>query len=90
VGEAFAGAKLEARSFEVGGHTCDLGSAPYNLDLSRRRATSVRRYLIEAHGIDPRRLTVRAYGEGAPLELGATEAIRSMNRRVEFALVGDE
>jgi outer membrane protein OmpA-like peptidoglycan-associated protein len=90
VGEALASESLGGRAFEVGGHTCDLGPEAYNLELSRRRADSVRRYLSDTHEVDAARLVVQAYGESRPLEVGTTEAIRSINRRVEFALVAAE
>ena len=70
--------------FSVAGHTDATGSEDYNAELSRRRATSVRSYLIAAHGIDPERLELEALGETKPLEPNDSDWGRQMNRRVEF------
>lgn len=67
---------------EIQGHTDDRGSEMYNLDLSQRRADSVRRYLVEA-GVSQARLVARGYGEGSPLRRGDHDA----NRRVEFHIL---
>lgn len=69
--------------YEVGGHTSSEGSARHNDDLSRRRALTVRTYLV-AHGIDAARLTSRGYGARNPLESNRTEPGRQRNRRVEL------
>src|SRR5690606_822058 len=47
---------------EMGSHTDSVGSFDYNIDLSRRRAESTIRYLINK-GISPERLTAKGYGE---------------------------
>ena len=70
---------------EVGGHTDERGSAPYNLDLSNRRAASVVAYLVE-HGIDAKRLSSRGYGLTKPIDTAHTEAAWAKNRRVEFVI----
>ncbi len=49
-------------TFAVEGYTDSLGSAEYNLDLSERRAESVKRYLVEAMGINPAQVNARGYG----------------------------
>ena len=66
----------------VEGHTCNLGSAEYNFDLSWRRARSVRTYLVENYDIDPDRLQARGYGLTQPIADNSTEAGRKKNRRV--------
>lgn len=45
----------EIRRVRIEGHTDDTGDAAHNEDLSRRRAASVRSWLID-HGIDGERL----------------------------------
>ena len=50
----------------VEGHTDDVGSDASNLDLSKRRAKSVREYLI-GKGVKPKRLSSEGYGESRPL-----------------------
>jgi OOP family OmpA-OmpF porin len=71
---------------EIGGHTCSIGTESYNLALSKRRANSVRQYLI-GKGIDPARMTAEGYGEFSPLVSNDTDAGRQQNRRVEFKIL---
>jgi hypothetical protein len=61
------------------------GDDAYNMDLSERRAAAVMQYLI-AHGVDPRRLTSRGYGETQPVDKRHNEAAWAVNRRVSFVL----
>lgn len=68
---------------EIAGHTCDLGSDAYNMGLSQRRADSVRDYAI-THGINPARITTKAYGETMPAVPNTSEANRKLNRRITF------
>jgi outer membrane protein OmpA-like peptidoglycan-associated protein len=67
----------------VEGHTDSSGDDATNLELSRRRAESVRRWLIE-HGIDESSVTAAGMGETVPFESNDTELGRAANRRVEF------
>lgn len=71
---------------EIGGHTDNVGTAVYNLQLSQKRAQSVTTYLV-AHGIEPGRLTQKGYGAGKPLVSNDTEENRQINRRIEFKLL---
>ncbi len=71
---------------EVQGHTDDKGTEAYNLELSQRRAESVRVYLIRA-GVMPERLVARGYGEGEPMVLGQSEEAWEANRRVVFRIM---
>jgi OmpA-OmpF porin, OOP family len=70
---------------EVQGHTDERGDDAYNMDLSERRAAAVMQYLI-SHGVDPRRLTSRGYGETQPVDKRHNEAAWAVNRRVSFVL----
>ena len=67
------------------GHTDSTGSAGYNKDLSIRRASSVEQYLLNKKVI-PQRLAVYGMGEEQPRASNATEAGRSLNRRVEIII----
>lgn len=67
----------------VAGHSDAVGSDAYNLQLSGRRATSVRNYLVES-GIDASRLEVQAFGESKPVADNDTAEGRAQNRRVEL------
>jgi OOP family OmpA-OmpF porin len=72
--------------FEIAGHTCNLGSAAYNLRLSDKRAASVREYLI-SKGIPAGNVTSKGYGFTQPRVPNDTEAHRELNRRVELRIL---
>jgi Outer membrane protein and related peptidoglycan-associated (lipo)proteins len=71
---------------EISGHTDNVGSRIYNINLSRLRAESVANFFI-SNGIDPKRLKVVGYGELLPIASNDTEEGRQMNRRVEFKII---
>lgn len=73
----------ELARIRIEGHTDTQGSASYNLDLSRRRAESVRAFLVE-QGVAPERLDAEGFGEQRPLVEERSGADRARNRRVEF------
>ncbi len=74
---------------EVGGHTDNVASDDFNLDLSQKRAEAVRDYLI-GRGVDPERLVAKGYGETAPIDTNKTTKGRANNRRVEFQMLEQE
>ena len=49
-------------TFTVEGYTDSFGSPEYNLELSQRRADSVKQYLVEAMGINPAQIETSGYG----------------------------
>ena len=69
---------------EVLGHTDNTGAAPYNQDLSERRAETVARYLRRESGLLDERVVPRGYGEARPIASNRTADGRRQNRRVEF------
>ncbi|HEY1556558.1 MAG TPA: OmpA family protein [Kofleriaceae bacterium] len=71
---------------EIQGHTDERGDDAYNLDLSDRRAKSVRQYLIDK-GVDEKRLTAQGYGETQPLDRRHNEEAWAKNRRVAFLIL---
>lgn len=71
---------------EVSAHTDNVGSDAYNLNLSKRRATTVVNYLV-SHGVERSRLVPVGYGESRPLNKNATPQQRDINRRVEFMIL---
>lgn len=71
---------------QVEGHTDDRGSDASNLDLSQRRAESVRAYLI-GRGVAADMLIPKGFGETQPIATNATAAGRAQNRRVVFTLL---
>jgi OOP family OmpA-OmpF porin len=72
-----------AQKVELGGHTDDLGGANYNMQLSLRRAQSVRDYLVSL-GVNPDRVIARGYGESEPRADNGSSVGRDRNRRVEI------
>lgn len=69
----------------VSGHTDDVGTDEYNLDLSQKRAAAVVRFLV-SEGISLNRLSSQGYGEMKPSRPNVNEENRQFNRRVEFQL----
>ena len=78
----------------IEGHTDGRGDADRNIEVSRQRADAVRSYLI-ARGVEPERLTLRAFGDSQPLcdkaykkrnDLSQSEC-NAYNRRVEYKVV---
>ena len=67
----------------VEAHTDNRGSASSNLELSKRRAISVAKFLVE-RGVAGSRLQPQAYGESRPRASNADAQGRSANCRVEF------
>jgi large repetitive protein len=76
----------EVKKVLVEGHTDDRGDDAFNLDLSKRRAASVARYLID-HGVSADRLASEGYGETKPIAPNLTNKGREQNRRVELRIV---
>jgi len=68
---------------EIQGHTDGSGAESYNKSLSTRRATTVKNLLVN-NGISANRLTVKGFGESAPIATNDTALGRETNRRVEF------
>jgi len=61
------------------------GVYPSNWELSTARASTVVRYLL-GKGVSPLRLTAVGYAEQNPIASDATEAGRTLNRRVEIVV----
>lgn len=68
----------------IEGHTDNVGKSAYNLDLSRKRAASVKEYLVSKFQIDPARLATQGFGDSKPIAKNDTDAGRAQNRRVEL------
>jgi OOP family OmpA-OmpF porin len=71
---------------QIEGHTDSTGKPDYNRELSRKRAESVRAFLVKA-GIEGRRLAAKGFGPDRPIAENETEAGKERNRRVEFNIV---
>jgi chemotaxis protein MotB len=78
---------------QVDGHTDDLaitGGIEFrnNWELSQARALSVVLFMVNAKGMDPRRLSANGFGEFQPLNKDNTSIARAQNRRIELKLTG--
>lgn len=74
---------------EIAGHTDNIGTAAYNLTLSKRRAEAVKDFLTKK-GIDARRITAVGFGKSRPLASNDDEEEgRELNRRVEFKVISN-
>ena len=70
---------------QIEGHTCNIGTAEYNLALGDRRANSVRDYLT-SRGIAASRLGTVSFGEERPKHDNAREETRRLNRRAALVV----
>jgi len=70
---------------EIEGHTCNIGTAEYNLALGDRRANAVRDYLT-SRGVGADRLRTISYGEERPKYDNAREETRRLNRRAALVV----
>jgi OmpA-OmpF porin, OOP family len=69
---------------KIVGHTDADGADVANLDLSMRRAASVKNQLVSSFGIDPSRIETDGKGETQPIAANDTPSNKALNRRVEF------
>jgi outer membrane protein OmpA-like peptidoglycan-associated protein len=69
----------------IEGHTCNIGTAEYNLALGERRASAVRAYLT-SRGIGADRLQTVSYGEERPKFDNTREETRRLNRRAALVV----
>ena len=73
---------------EVKGHTDNVGSEEVNMKLSKERAKAVVNYLVRK-GVGKDKISYSYYGMSEPLTTNDTEEGRTMNRRVEFEILGN-
>ncbi|HUR11741.1 MAG TPA: OmpA family protein [Flavitalea sp.] len=71
---------------EIEGHSDNTGSLSHNLQLSEKRAQSVKKYLV-SKGIQVNRLNAQGFGQDKPIDTNSTEEGRSKNRRVALKLI---
>lgn len=68
------------------GHTDNVGSDKYNIELSKKRVKAIENYLIKK-GVLPENIQIKWKGERTPIKLKDTEQGRAKNRRVEIRLI---
>ncbi|HPE76102.1 MAG TPA: OmpA family protein [Draconibacterium sp.] len=69
---------------KIVGHTDSDGQDAANLDLSKRRAASVKAELVKSFGVNGERLETDGMGENQNLAPNDTPSNKALNRRVEF------
>ena len=72
---------------EIQGHTDNIGSEKYNLELGYKRAEQVMRYLNMEHGFPLHRMNVISYGEYKPIVDNDSRDNRAENRRVTLVVM---
>lgn len=85
VAKAFGNTKVR-----VEGNTDNVGARAMNVDLSKKRASSVAQYLMQQYGIDANRFVIVGNGPDKPVpgcEKNASDACKAKNRRTEFQLI---
>jgi outer membrane protein OmpA-like peptidoglycan-associated protein len=82
VGEALASSKLKTVEFTIEGHTDSKGGSGYNQQLSERRATAVKEFLVSEYGIDGSRIRAVGKGKSTPFDKANPEG--GVNRRVRI------
>jgi outer membrane protein OmpA-like peptidoglycan-associated protein len=87
--ELVAALKVKPRLvIEIAGHTDNVGSPESNQKLSENRAGAVRDYLLK-HGIGPKRVTAKGYGETQPVASNENPDGRQQNRRTEVRIIAE-
>ncbi len=77
------------------GHTDNIGSEKYNMELSQKRAEAVRQHLIQAGAVDEARISATGFGSTKPIAPNRTEngkdnpEGRAKNRRVEIVIMSE-
>jgi outer membrane protein OmpA-like peptidoglycan-associated protein len=76
------------RRVEIDGYTDSVGTESFNLDLSQRRADTVKAVLV-SRGIDSSRIVSRGYGKEFEVASNSEAGGRQLNRRVEIVIGGE-
>lgn len=83
--KAFGNARVR-----IEGNTDNVGARAMNLNLSKKRAESVAKYLEQAYGMNPNKFVIVGNGPDKPVpgcETNSTEDCKAKNRRTEFQLI---
>jgi outer membrane protein OmpA-like peptidoglycan-associated protein len=76
------------RRVEIDGYTDSVGTDSFNVDLSQRRADTVKAVLV-SRGIDSSRIVTRGYGKDFQVASNSEASGRQLNRRVEIVIGGE-
>jgi len=81
--------KYSKTKFHLAGYTDTTGTLEFNNQLSKDRAASVKKYLVDKEGVDADQLTTEGYGPKNPTASNDTRPGREKNRRVHIILEKD-
>ena len=84
VADAMLDREFDGDGYVLVGHTDTRGTEEYNLDLSLRRARSLRDHLVERFGFREGRIQAEGRGEFEPVAHGESPSDHARNRRVEI------
>lgn len=82
-------AKQKPEKVIVDGHADAIGTEPYNLELSKRRALAVVKYMTEVHGLKADLFEIRPFGETRPAASNESAEGRQKNRRVYISVISE-
>ena len=88
LGKVLAQPQHAAYHIQIEGHTDSIGSEQRNQVLSKKRAESVKRYLLQHFPIKRDNLSAVGYGKSQPIASNDTPEGRSKNRRVQVVNLG--
>lgn len=81
--------KYDKLRVRIVGHTDSQGGYRHNIDLSKRRAKSVKKYMVDS-GIDDSRIETDGVGPDQPIDTNDTAEGRAKNRRIEFLILDED
>ncbi len=79
--------EFETMRVLIVGHTDNVGDPGLNRKLSKKRASSVKKFFVNEYGFDANRFNVKGAGEDKPIASNSTGGGRAKNRRVEIILL---
>ncbi len=71
---------------KLSGHTDNVSTLKYNMNLSKKRVESIKKYMLKK-GIKENQIVLKWYGPTKPVASNDTEEGRQKNRRVEFLII---
>ena len=71
------------------GYSDNSGDAHDNLEISVKRAETLKDILVKKYYMDEERISTEGYGESDPVATNDTQTGRMLNRRVEIYIFGD-
>ncbi len=79
------GEYAEIEKVEIIGHTDSRGAEAYNMELSKRRADTIKQFIVGVYS--ETEINVLAKGESEPVASNDTASGRQQNRRVEIRVI---